>query len=178
MLMVFQRFSFAAAMFLVSLVPALAAITPPSGWASENDQGALVFTSPGGPSNQRVLYTVLPVESSEKAIEFWFDDRAPVLLSRLGTVGAQGQARGMGDYMMQIAAIKTANGVDARVVLIGYETIQGNQMLLILIPSQIADGDARVTAAFKHGQTLARQGQAHYGVVTQPMVTPPPATQP
>lgn len=176
--MVFHRFNLAAAMLFVWLVPAFANIAPPAGWASESDQGALVFTSPGGPGNQRVLYTVLPVESAEKAIEFWFDDRAPELLSKLGTVGAQGQARGMGDYVMKIAAIKTANGVDARIVLMGYETIQGNQMLLILIPSQISDDDARVTVAFKHGQTLARQGQAHYSVVTKPMVTAPPAAQP
>ena len=142
-----------AALLIASQISA-AAIVPPEGWSQEMMGEVVVMASPGANEGDHVVSIVRPAEPFSGSFEAWFTRRLSVLAPKLGKVTKDSGVSQQQGVFLDIVGMQLDEGDQVRSYFFGYAAGDKGQILLVMIPQAIDNGDPRVVAALDQVRTL------------------------
>jgi hypothetical protein len=172
-----KRFLFAAVAAL-ALGPTAAAQNAPAGWTVQKSAGQWVASSPDQGRGLRVKLVYKAMEPRNSALPLWFSEAHQKAASEFGElvsatpVSAVNQ-QGAPPMLASSLVVKQPQG-RAAVLGYGYDTTQGRQLVMIVLPSTLSKRNPAYRAAFS---SMEEYWRAH-GVYQPPAAAPAPAPAP
>ena len=137
-------------------LPLHAQLAPPSGWTSQNIGDAVVMSSPGDDTSNRLMLTVLPPGRPVGNQKAWFGKQVLILAQSAGhPTGSTEVMEPQPGVFLRVVQVENQNHVKFREVYYGYPVAHGLSIVLLVIAPTIGDQDPRLESANHYVQELA-----------------------